>query len=139
MDGSMTDLLDRSRILWAAGLLRAVTGAMLLLAVLLAPVAAAPIGALSAVAGSLGTILTLLGAALLLLAARLGLLLQRAWGWYLALLVAVSGALVVLARLLADSSAWPALLPPLITDLLLLVVLVWERPRRRAQPAGAAF
>jgi len=51
----------------------------------------------------------------------------------------VSGALVVLARLLADSSAWPALLPPLITDLLLLVVLVWERPRRRAQPAGAAF
>src|SRR6266542_341208 len=52
MDGSMTDLLDRSRILWAAGLLRAVTGAMLLLAVLLAPVAAAPIGDLSAVAAS---------------------------------------------------------------------------------------
>ena len=132
----MTDLLHRSRVLRAVGLLLVAAGAVLLLAVLLAPVSAAPIGALSAMAVSFGTILALLGGALLLLGAGMGLLLRRAWGWYLALLVAVSGAFVVLARGMTDSSAWPALLPSLMTDLLLLVVLLWQRPRR---PAGTAF
>jgi hypothetical protein len=79
----------------------------------------------------------LLLAAMFLLLAGAGLLLRRVWGWYLAVLVAVSGSVLVTVRLLAGSASEEAsLLATLCADLLLLAVLLWEHPRPAAGRSG---
>ena len=119
------DRLSPSRGLQAAGLLFAGSGVATLLAAFLATNPAVA--------------LLIVTIAVILLAAGVGLLQRRLWGWYLGLLVTASGALVVAVRLAATGAAeWPSLLPPLGADLVLLLALVLERPRRPAAPLNGA-
>jgi hypothetical protein len=113
-----TNSLRRSRALEAAGLLLSAGGLLLLLAAFLAPSASAT--------------LFVMAAAGLLFAAGVGLLLRRRWAWYLGLVVAVSGAVVVAVRLvIGGAGEWPWLLPSISADLVLVFVLLWEGPRFR--------
>lgn len=120
----MDDRVRPARGLQVVGLLLVGTGIALLVAAFFAT--------------EISVALVVLAAALLLLAAGIGLLRERAWGWSLALLVLVSGVVVVAARLLLTGGAeWRSLLPPLCANAILVVVLLWERPRRPPQPASA--
>jgi hypothetical protein len=121
----MNQRLSNSGVLQVTGLLLAGTGVALLRVVFLATDTAAGVA--------------ILAAAALLLAAGAGLLLRRVWGWYLGVFVAVSGAVMVASRLLTGNDpASPALLVPLVMDLLLLVMLLMQRTRIRipADPAS---
>jgi hypothetical protein len=71
----------------------------------------------------------LLGTALLL--AGVGLIRARLWGWYLALGIAVTGLAVVLWRLLDNGAAeWPLLSGALVTDVIVAILLLRERPEQ---------
>jgi hypothetical protein len=118
----MNARLNPSRLLQVAGFLLTATGVALVLAVALAT---------EVVVG-----VALLLAALFLVAAGAGLLLRQVWGWYLALFAALSGSVVVMARLLAGGASEASVLATLCADLLLVAVLLWERPRPAAPPSG---
>jgi hypothetical protein len=121
----MNDRVSSSYVLQTVGVVLAGTGTALLLGVFLAT---DPAEALVVVAMSL-----------LLLAAGVGLLRRRVWGWYLGVFVTVSGALVVSVGLLTGGRAeWPLLLAPLVTDVLLLLALLWDRPHRQASHSGTS-
>ena len=84
-------------------------------------------------AGGLDPNLVLLPLAALTLAAGVGLLRRAAWAWPFTVLLALSGVVVTAGRLWAGGAP-EGLVPPLITNLVILVVLYLARE----QPAGGA-
>ncbi len=68
------------------------------------------------------------GAGTLMVAAGIGLRRARAWGWYLAFVVAVTGLAVVVIRLSGgDDENWWVLAGTLVTDLIMVLILFRDR------------
>jgi hypothetical protein len=112
----MNRVMVPSKAILLVGILYTVTGIGLLLAALLA------------IGPNLAVMLIVAG--FVLLVAGVGLVGHRVWAWYLSLLIALSGLAVVGLRLIATGGAeWPVLSAPLVTNLLVLVLLLWRRPR----------
>ena len=120
----MHESLRHPRAMQLVGALYVVTGIGLLLSLV------------SAVAGATLllteiplTIFLLVPLGALLLISGVGLLGRHAWAWYVGLLVSLSGIAVIGYRLLLGEGP-SSLVPPLVTDVLVTLLLIWAWPRK---------
>lgn len=128
----MNEPLRHPRAVQVVGVLYIVTGIGLLLSV-----ASAVAGAALLVNNIPLTIFVLIPLGVVLLISGVGLLGHHAWGWHLGLLISLSGIAVIGYRLLVGEEP-SALIPPLVTDVLVTILLIWawsgkgrSRPDRR--------
>ena len=94
---------------------------------LLLSLASAVAGATLLLDGIPLTIFFLIPLGVLLLISGVGLLGRHAWAWYLGLLVSMSGIAVIGNRLLIEGEP-STLAPPLVTDVLVTILLIWAWP-----------
>ena len=123
----MNEPLRHPRAVQTVGVLYLVTGVGLLIAL-----ASGVAGANLLLNGIPLEIFLLLPLGGILLISGVGLLSRHVWAWYLALLISLSGITVIGLRLLIGGEP-AALVPSLVTDVLVTITLIWAWPWKRGR------
>lgn len=126
----MDEPLRHPRAVQVVGILYVVTGIGLLLSL-----ASAIAGAALMLRGFPLTIFIVIPLGVLLLIGGVGLLGRHVWAWYLGVLISLSGIAVIGFRLLIGGEP-SALVPALVTDVLVTILLIWAWPWRRGSRPG---